>query len=92
MWKIAYMDIDPWGVDKKIALEKIAQKLHIKQPDIVYAGDGHNDLEAIKWAGIGVTVSSAHEDIKKHAQIITHDQKNSGFAHLISRLFVDFQI
>lgn len=42
------MDIDPWGVDKKIALEKIAQKLHIKQPDIVYAGDGHNDLEAIK--------------------------------------------
>ena len=92
MWMHCYIDINPCGVNKKTALEKVAQKLRIQQSNIVYVGDGSNDLEAIKWAGIGVSVSNAHEDIKKHAQIITYDQKNAGFAHLISQLFVEFQI
>ena len=43
-----YIDINPCGVNKKTALEKVAQKLRIQQPNIVYVGDGSNDLEAIK--------------------------------------------
>jgi 3-deoxy-D-manno-octulosonate 8-phosphate phosphatase (KDO 8-P phosphatase) len=46
-------------LDKVEALEELASQLSIRQEEICYMGDDDIDAEAIKWAGIGISVPTA---------------------------------
>lgn len=49
--RTAWLDIAPHGVTKASALETIAGRLEIDDARIFAAGDGHNDLDMLRWAG-----------------------------------------
>ncbi len=48
-------------------------------------GDGHNDLSIIKFAGIGVAMANAVEDLKKAADEITLSNEEDGIAVVVER-------
>lgn len=45
--------------DKLIALQELAERLHLRPAECVYMGDDDIDAPAIAWAGIGVSVPHA---------------------------------
>jgi Cof subfamily protein (haloacid dehalogenase superfamily) len=59
--------------DKGYALEYVANYLGYKREDIIAFGDGHNDIEMIQFAGLGVVMNNAHEELKEVADIILEE-------------------
>jgi len=53
--------------NKGKALEYVADYLGFKQEQVVAIGDGHNDIEMIEYANLGVCVRNAHPDLIKVA-------------------------
>ncbi|WP_434323688.1 HAD family hydrolase [Mycoplasma capricolum subsp. capricolum] len=84
------IEINPIGVNKGYGLEYVAKELNIKPEEILFFGDGENDLEAIKFAGTGVAMKNSKLEIVKNAAddvtSLTADQGGVGeyiFKHVL---------
>ncbi len=67
----AWLDIAPAGVNKATALAVVAAELGVAQADVLAIGDGRNDIEMIVWAGRGVAVGDASEEVARAADHVT---------------------
>ncbi len=67
----AWLDIAPAGVNKATALAEVAADLGVAQADVLAIGDGRNDIEMIVWAGRGVAVGDASEEVASVADHVT---------------------
>ncbi|XFA98199.1 HAD family hydrolase [Candidatus Izemoplasma sp. B36] len=56
--------------NKGQALEYVANYLGFDREQIIAIGDGHNDIEMIQYAKVGVCVRNAHPDLIKVADIV----------------------
>jgi Cof subfamily protein (haloacid dehalogenase superfamily) len=56
--------------NKGQALEYVANYLGFDKSQIIAIGDGHNDVEMLQFAEIGVCVRNAHPDLIKVADIV----------------------
>ncbi|WP_027062902.1 Cof-type HAD-IIB family hydrolase [Mesoplasma seiffertii] len=65
------IEINPIGVNKAEGLKTVISQLGITSEEVIYFGDGENDLEAIKWAGHGVAMGNANQHIKACADATT---------------------
>lgn len=81
-----YVEISPPGVNKKEGIKYFAQKYGILPSEVMYFGDGENDIEAIKWAGIGVAMGNAKDHVKREADVITETVDDLGVAKQIYRV------
>lgn len=73
--------------DKGIALKYVADKLGYKQEQIIAIGDGHNDIEMIKYANLGVCVKNAHPELLEVADIIL---EHTSSENAVYRFLSDF--
>lgn len=85
--KILNLEISPKNSDKKNALEYLAKIYNIKSKEIVAIGDGFNDYEMLKWAGLSIAVSNAKYCIKIISDEITSHYRRSGVAKSINKYF-----
>ena len=63
---------------KANALKKICDYYHIDHDKTICIGDGHNDIEMIDFAKIGVAMNNGHPELLEHADIITDDVTHNG--------------
>jgi Cof subfamily protein (haloacid dehalogenase superfamily) len=63
LWEDRYLEITAADADKGSALALIAAALGYDRGETVAFGDGVNDVSMIAWAGRGVAVGFAHEDV-----------------------------
>ena len=63
--------INPANLNKANSLEKLGNKLDIALDEMVFFGDGLNDLEAIERVGDGVAMGNALQIIKDKAKHVT---------------------
>jgi 5-amino-6-(5-phospho-D-ribitylamino)uracil phosphatase len=56
--------------NKGKGLKYVAEHLGFAQEDVIAIGDGHNDLEMIRYASLGVAVKNAHPELLKIADLI----------------------
>ena len=56
--------------NKGRGLKYVADYLGFKKEDIIAFGDGHNDIEMIEYAGLGVVMKNGHEELKEVADVI----------------------
>jgi len=56
--------------NKGQALAHVAEYLGFKPEDVIAIGDGHNDIEMLEYAGLGVAVRNAHPELIKVADLI----------------------
>lgn len=68
----AYIEIMPRQSNKGKALEFVANSLHLDRTKVLAMGDNDNDVEMLKWAGIGVAVDSASEFAKQSSDYIAN--------------------
>lgn len=86
-----FLEIMPKGVDKGEALAKLAESLDIDQSETMAFGDQANDLSMIKWAGCGVAMGNAIDDLKDNAQYVTASNDDEGIAKALEKLVFDAQ-
>lgn len=70
--------------NKGEALKGVSSYLGFKQSDTIAFGDGHNDIEMLKWAGLGIAMSNGHPAAKAAADIVSPktNQENAIEYHL----------
>jgi hydroxymethylpyrimidine pyrophosphatase-like HAD family hydrolase len=83
----AWLDLAPAGVSKASGLAKVAAALRVEQADVLAIGDGRNDVEMLRWAGRGVAMGQAPDDVKAVADDITATLAEDGAAVEIGRWF-----
>ena len=77
-WGNGMYDMMKIGRSKAAGIEEIRAKLGVRQEEIICFGDGLNDLEMIEYAGLGVAMGDAREELKEIADHITDTAANDG--------------
>lgn len=76
------------GVSKGRAVESIAKYYNIKREEIICIGDGENDLSMIAFAGLGIAMGNASDEVKAAAGYTTDTNENAGVAKAIERFIL----
>jgi hypothetical protein len=74
---------------KAIAMAKIGQHYNIKQSEMIAVGDGFNDLSMIEYAGLGVAMGNADNEVKRIADYVTRSNDEDGVAHVINKFILN---
>ena len=83
----AWLDIAPDGVDKSYGLAGVCLDLGIDAADVLALGDGRNDIEMLRWAGRGVALGDAPEEVKRAADQVTDRFAEGGTVRELQRWF-----
>ena len=78
-------EVFPKDNNKGIGLKKLAEKLGIKQEEVMAIGDGNNDIEMFEYANYSVAMKNATELAKKAAKYETDSNENDGVAKAIRK-------
>lgn len=65
-----FLEITGRGVNKGAALAELAAALAVPREEVLAAGDGQNDLEMIRYAGIGVAAHGAFPEVIAEADLV----------------------
>jgi len=71
------------GVNKGRAFLDLARDMGLSPKDFLAIGDGVNDVEMIRAAGIGVAVGNAHQSAKDAAVYVTKKRYGDGFVEAV---------
>lgn len=82
------IDVLNGGVSKAKGLLKLAESLGISPDEIITVGDNYNDLEMIKFAGLGVAMGNAPEQVRREADYVTETNDNEGLAEFLEKLIL----
>jgi Cof subfamily protein (haloacid dehalogenase superfamily) len=61
---LSILDLLPKGVSKRSALERLTARLGIEQGETMAIGDNWNDETMLDWAGTGVLMGNATEELR----------------------------
>lgn len=75
-WNI--IEIVKKGMNKAVGLQKVAHYFDIPQDRVIAFGDEDNDLEMIDYAGVGVAMGNAIDELKTVANHITKSNEEDG--------------
>ena len=67
-------------------MQQLAQHLGIARQDVVAIGDNNNDLDMLRYAGLGVAVENAVPAARAAADRLTASNDDDGVAKLIAEL------
>lgn len=85
----AWLDLSPVGVSKASGLEHVTDALGLSAGDVLAIGDGRNDLEMLRWAGRGVAMGQAVDEVRAAADHVTASVQDDGAAVELDRWFGD---
>lgn len=83
----AWLDLSPIGVSKASGLDHVCGQLGLTANDVLAIGDGRNDITMLQWAGRGVAMGQAVDDVKLAADHITGSVMDDGVATELQRWF-----
>ena len=79
----AWLDVAPGGVTKASALRCLAERLGTDASCTIAVGDGSNDAEMLRWAGLGAVMGSAPQEVKDVGDLVTAPVWHDGCAALL---------
>ena len=77
-WHYGGKDIIAGGGGKMVGIKRYLELLGIKREETIAFGDAENDLEMIRYAGIGVAMGNGEEVVKSVADYVTADIDDDG--------------
>ncbi|MDD4159435.1 MAG: Cof-type HAD-IIB family hydrolase [Synergistaceae bacterium] len=81
----AFVEITHPEVNKAKGLMLVAERLGVDPKDVLAIGDGVNDKEMIIWAGHGVAMGNAPDNVKAAADETAPDNDSDGAAVILER-------
>ena len=79
------IEVNAVGVDKGNAILWFADHLGIPHEEVAGFGDGNNDIQLLKKAGIGVAMANATDQVKAVSDYITGTNDEDGVATFIEK-------
>ncbi|MEH7484307.1 Cof-type HAD-IIB family hydrolase [Neobacillus drentensis] len=80
-----FLEFTEHGITKGTSLSYLIQQLGIKREEVIAIGDSYNDLAMIEFAGLGVAMGNAPDDIKEKANFVTDSNMNDGVAKVVEK-------
>jgi len=85
--KPTYLEVmDPRG-SKSNAVRWIIERMKIDRSEVIAMGDNYNDKEMIAFAGMGVAMGNAPDEIKAVAGYVTDTNNNDGVRKALEKFF-----
>ncbi|MCR4715659.1 MAG: Cof-type HAD-IIB family hydrolase [Lachnospiraceae bacterium] len=78
-----FLEIMPKNVDKAQSLLHLLNALDLTQENLIACGDGHNDKTMIAYAGLGVAMDNAKDEVKRAANVIAKSNDEDGVALIV---------
>lgn len=82
-WTSHFTDIIPKNGGKNKGIDAIINHFGIKLEETMAFGDGGNDIDMLKHAGIGVAMENARDDVKEIADFITTSVDDDGITNAL---------
>jgi Cof subfamily protein (haloacid dehalogenase superfamily) len=82
-----YLEIVPKGANKAAALMHLVAILGLDLSQVAAIGDGYNDIEMIREAGLGIAMGNAPATVQSAADWVTGTNNEAGVAQAVHRLF-----
>ena len=81
------IDFYPKGIDKFVTLMEVADKLNVKEEEIIAVGDSDNDLPLIENAALGVSVANGSKKLKEASDVVLDlDNNNDPVCYVIENI------
>lgn len=82
-----YFEFTAKGIDKAKALDTVLIPRGYKKEEMIAFGDGHNDATMVEYAGTGVAMANAVDDLKAVADEVTRSNEEDGIAYTLAKYF-----
>lgn len=79
-WHNYGIDLLAKGGGKMVGIQRYLDSIGVTPEEIIAFGDGHNDAEMLRFAGIGIAMGNAEEATKAVADYVTADIDDDGIA------------
>lgn len=83
------LEISAKGVSKEIGVRKVCDYLQFEREDVMAIGDNLNDLQLLQYAGLGIAMGNADDQIKRIADHVTDTNEHDGVATAIKRYLLN---
>jgi Cof subfamily protein (haloacid dehalogenase superfamily) len=80
-----YFEFTAQGIDKAKALDTVFIPKGYKKEEMIAFGDGHNDASMVRYAGTGVAMANAVQDLKDIADEVTLSNDEDGIAVTLAK-------
>ena len=84
-----FLELSHPDVHKAAAVERLLAEHGAPPESVVAFGDMPNDVELIRWAGLGVAVANAHPELLAAADEVTASNDDDGVALVIERILAE---
>lgn len=85
-WHPEFLDIIPATGSKEAGIRALIRHYGIAQDETMAFGDGGNDIEMLSYAGIGVAMGNASDEVKAAADFVTASVDEDGIYRAVSEL------
>ena len=85
-WLSFGLHIVPLNGSKAEGIKQLINHLSEKPEQIIAFGDGHNDIEMLQLADIGVAMGNASDEVKAHADFVTKRIDENGIYYACETL------
>ena len=72
-------------VNKATGLKAVCAELGVRRRNVLALGDGRNDVHMLRWAGRGVAIGDAPDEVKADADHVTGSFADGGTVEELSR-------
>ena len=80
-----WLTINPKNANKLTTLKKLCNNLNCTIEEVIFFGDGENDLVLIENVGIGVAMENAIDIVKEKADFVTLSNDNDGIVEYLEK-------
>ncbi|WP_307725860.1 HAD-IIB family hydrolase [Oceanobacillus sojae] len=85
--KGTYLEIMSGNASKSNAIKKLEKQFNITRQEVIALGDNFNDIDMLKYAGVGIAMGNASDEVKSAADEITLSNEEDGLKHALNKHF-----
>ena len=82
-WNSYGIDIISSVGGKALGIQKLLEAYDISEKEVMAFGDGENDLDMLKYVGIGVAMQNAPDSLKEVSDYVTSTSEMDGISHAL---------
>lgn len=86
-----YLEITNKNATKLNGMKTVLEQFYpeIKREEVLALGDGHNDWDMLQYAGFGVAMANASDEIKNSLKYVTASNDDDGFARAVEKFILN---
>ncbi|SEK99373.1 Cof-type HAD-IIB family hydrolase [Parapedobacter koreensis] len=84
-WCPTFIDVNARGISKQIGMEQFFSRYSLSAGRTMAFGDGGNDIQMLRAAGVGVAMSNAGDHVKAAADYVTDTTEEHGIWNALKK-------